>query len=156
VDWSRDALVKFGFTGFVPFAELPSADVPTAPGVYVVLRPVSIEPTWVEISPAGWFKGRDPSVSVDKLRSAWVPGAEVLYIGKAGDLRRRLNEYRRHGAGQRVGHWGGRYTWQLAGTDLLLVAWQLTLDLDAGDVESRLIAEFVTSYGQRPFANRRN
>jgi hypothetical protein len=82
VDWSRDALIKRGFTGFVPFAELPSADVPTAPGVYVVLRPVSIEPTWAETSPAGWFKGRDPSVSVDEFRSTWVPGAEVLYIGK--------------------------------------------------------------------------
>ncbi|MGH3984198.1 MAG: hypothetical protein ACREX8_06905 [Gammaproteobacteria bacterium] len=121
-----------------------------------MLRPARVEPTFVETSPAGWFKGKDPSVSVDELQSAWVPGAEVLYIGKAGDLRRRLNEYRRHGAGQRVGHSGGRYIWQLDDTDLLLVAWQLTADLDPEDVESRLIAEFVTSYGQRPFANRRN
>jgi hypothetical protein len=156
MEWSRDTLTKRGFIGFVPFAELPSADVPTAPGIYVVLRPVNVEPTLVETSPAGWFKGKDPSVSIDKLRSAWVPGAEVLYIGKASHLHRRLNEYRRHGAGRRVGHWGGRYIWQLADTDLLLVAWQLTQGLDHGDVESRLIAEFVTSYGQRPFANRRD
>ncbi|MGH3764078.1 MAG: hypothetical protein ACRDTX_02830 [Pseudonocardiaceae bacterium] len=117
---------------------------------------MSVEPAFVETSQAGWFKGKDPSVSVDKLRSAWVPGAEVVYLGKAGDLRRRLNEYRRHGAGQRAGHWGGRYIWQLAGAALLLVAWQLTADLDPEDVESLLIAEFVTSYGQRPFADRRN
>lgn len=156
MDWSRDALVRRGFTGFVPFADLPTADVPTTPGVYVVLRPGSVEPTLVETSPAGWFKGKDPSVSVAALRSAWVAGAEVLYIGKAGDLRRRLNEYRRHGAGQRVGHWGGRYIWQLADTDLLLIAWQLIPAVDPKDVESRLITEFVTSYGQRPFANRRN
>jgi hypothetical protein len=156
MEWRRGALIKRGFTGFVPFVELPSRDVPTAPGVYVVLRPVSVAPTFVEISPAGWFKGKDPSVSVNALRSAWVPGAEVMYIGKAGDLHRRLNEYRRHGSGQRVGHWGGRYIWQLADADLLLVAWQLTPGLDHGDVESRFIAEFVTSYGQRPFANRRN
>ena len=156
VDWSRDALVKRDFTGFVPFAELPAADVPTAPGIYVVWRPMSVEPTFVETGPAGWFKGKDPSVSVDELRSAWVPGAKVIYIGKAGDLHRRLNEYRRHGAGQRVGHWGGRYIWQLADASLLLVAWQETPDLDPADVESRLIVEFVASYGQRPFANRRH
>ncbi|MFZ0120682.1 MAG: hypothetical protein WAN20_17280 [Pseudonocardiaceae bacterium] len=156
MDWSRDALMRRGFTGFVPFAELPSADVPTAPGIYVVLRPVSVEPTVLETSPAGWFKGRDPSVAVEELRSAWVPSSEVLYIGKAGDLRRRLNEYRRHGVGRRVGHWGGRYIWQLADSDLLLVAWQLTPCRNPAEVESRLIAEFVTSYGQRPFANRRN
>jgi hypothetical protein len=99
MNWSRDALTKRGLTGFVPFADLPSADVPTASGVYVVLRPVSVKPTFAETSPAGWFKGKDPSVSVDELRIAWVPGTEVIYIGKAGDLHRRLNEYRRHGRG---------------------------------------------------------
>ncbi|MGH3780587.1 MAG: hypothetical protein ACRDRO_08130 [Pseudonocardiaceae bacterium] len=153
MDWSRDALVERGFTGFVPFAELPSAGVPSGPGVYVVWRPVSVEPTFVEISPAGWFKGEDPSVPVDTLRSAWVPGAEVVYIGRSGGLRRRLDDYRRHGAGQPVGHRGGRCIWQLPDPDLLLVAWQPIPDLDPGDVESRLIAEFVTSYGHRPFAN---
>ncbi|MGH4010541.1 MAG: hypothetical protein ACRDTH_20685 [Pseudonocardiaceae bacterium] len=120
-----------------------------------MLRPTIVEPTFVKISPAGWFKGKDPSVPIEELQRAWVPDAEVVYIGKAGDLRRRLNEYRRHGAGQRVGHWGGRYVWQLADRDLLLVAWQSTPAYDPEDVESRLIAEFATVYTQRPFANRK-
>jgi hypothetical protein len=76
-----------------------------------VLRPARVEPTVVGSSRAGWFKDKNPSVPVDEMRSAWVPGAEVLYIGKAGDLRRRLHEYRCQGAGQRVGHWGGCYIW---------------------------------------------
>jgi len=56
-----------------------------------VLRPASVKPTWIATSPAGWFKGKDPSVPIDKLQSAWIPGAEVLYIGKANNLRRRLH-----------------------------------------------------------------
>lgn len=155
MNWSRDALVEGGFTGFVPFAELSSVQVPTDPGVYVVLCPTSVELSFVESSPAGWFKGKDPSVAVAELKRAWVSGAEVVYIGKAGDLRRRLNEYRRHGVGRRVGHWGGRYIWQLVDRDLLLVAWQPTPDHDPEDVEAQLIDQFVAVYGQCPFANRK-
>lgn len=70
MNWSRDALVEGGFTGFVPFAELPSVQVPTGPGVYVVLCPTSVESSFVESSSAGWFKGKDPSVAVAELKRA--------------------------------------------------------------------------------------
>lgn len=36
---SGDSLDLTGFTGWPTFAELPDADVPAAPGVYVVVRP---------------------------------------------------------------------------------------------------------------------
>jgi hypothetical protein len=159
--WSADALREGGFVGFVPFAKLSTSDVPTAPGVYAVLRSSDAPPSFLEQSPGGRFKGKDPSVSTDVLASKWVEGADVLYIGKATPgsagrrgLQKRLDEYGRFGAGDPVGHWGGRYVWQLADSDQLLVAWNAT-DEDAATVESRMLRDFVDRYGVLPFANLR-
>jgi hypothetical protein len=159
--WSRRALEEGGFQGFVPFAELPTADVPLAPGVYAVLRTCDQAPRFSVASPAGRFKQKDPAVGVEVLAKRWVEGPEVLYIGKASagaagrrGLRKRLEEYRRHGAGEPVGHWGGRYVWQLEDRDDLLVAWNPTHE-DAAVVESRMLGDFIDRYGRLPFANLR-
>ncbi len=160
--WTEAGLAEAGFVGFVAFADLPLVDVPTTAGVYVVLRPGETTPVFLGQSPAGWFKGKDPSVAVERLNRKWISGISVVYIGKAGvepsgggGLRRRLGQYRRHGAGEAVGHWGGRFIWQLEDSEQLRVAWKVTLDLDPEDVESSLIADFVDVFGRLPFANLR-
>lgn len=147
------------FDGFVPFSELPTSDVPTGPGVYVVTRSAMTPPVFLPQSPAGWFKGKDPGVPLSELQASWVPCESVVYIGKANaglsgkrGLRKRLDEYRRHGAGQPVGHWGGRLIWQLADSAELLVGWRE--EPDARALEKAMIAEFVAMHGKRPFANR--
>lgn len=159
---TRKVLTDRGFSGWVPFAGLGGSEVPRVAGVYVVLRPDTSAPVFRPSSPAGRFKGRDPSVAADVLAAAWVDTATVLYVGKASagkegrrGLRKRLDEYRRHGSGQAVGHWGGRYIWQLEDSASLLVAWCPTPPgQDPGQAEFELIAEFVAAYGVRPFANR--
>jgi hypothetical protein len=152
-----------GFTGWVPFAQLPRADVPTGSGVYVVVRPNNEPPSFLDVSPAGHFKSKNPTVPVAKLATLWVPGARIVYIGKANlgstgrrGLRKRLDEFRRFGAGSPVGHYGGRCIWQLADHAQLLVGWRVTDDIDAARIETEMIAQFRAHYGARPFANMRD
>ncbi|MBX7449282.1 hypothetical protein GR927_14890 [Mycolicibacterium sp. 3033] len=152
-----------GFTGWVPFTALPTADVPAGPGVYVVVRPSDETPTFLDVSSAGHFKGKDPTVPVAELQALWVPNTRIVYIGKANlgsagvrGLRKRLDEFRRSGAGEPVGHSGGRRIWQLADHADLLVGWRVTDDTDAARIETEMIAQFRAHHGMRPFANMRN
>jgi hypothetical protein len=156
--FSRTALERAGFVGWATWRKLRLSDyaaIPPVPGAYVVFRPTATFPTFVHPSPAGWFKSQDPTVPEARLRSEWVDGAHVVYIGKADVLRRRLSQFGRFGAGEPVGHRGGRLIWQLADADTLLVGWHaITWDEAARDFERRLLAAFAEQHdGRRPFAN---
>lgn len=165
--FTRAGLEAAGFTGWMSWHTLRAskfAGVPPRPGVYVVLRPSTHEPSFVHPSPAGHFKGQNPSVPGDRLRSEWVPGAETVYIGKADfrkrrkkieALRERLGEYGAFGAGEPAAHAGGRLIWQLADANLLLVAWhEVTWAETARQYEKRLLAQFAHLHDhRRPFAN---
>ena len=96
--------------------------------MYVVYREHLNSVEFLDKNTGGWFKGRDPSVPIDRLKARWIDEAHVLYIGKADagragarGIRVRLGEYLRFGQGEPIGHRGGRYLWQLAGTDQLFV-----------------------------------
>ena len=152
--FSRSALARRGFVGWATFEKLRTQDIcPDVGGVYVVVRPDTNEPAFLDQSCGGWFKDRDPSVTHDALWANWVSDAEVVYIGKANSIRRRLREFAKFGAGQKIGHWGGRLIWQLAESNKLLVGWMATPGRDPLAVECDLIAEFRNLYGKAPFAN---
>lgn len=142
-----------GFGGWQRFSDLATAGLPAERGVYVVLRPSPSPVSFLAVSPAGWYKGKDPTVDVARLSAEWVPATAVVYIGKATRLRERLNSYRRHGSGSKAAHWGGRFIWQCSDSDDYRVGWKTTSG-DPGDVEFDLIADFQAGHGGRlPFAN---
>jgi hypothetical protein len=125
-----------GFVGWQTWDELRAAGfaaVPTDPAAYIVYRPSSSGPTFLKTSPAGHHKGKNPTESIDVLEKNWVPTSRVVYVGKANVANRRLSELARFGAGANVGHKGGRYIWQLADSDDLLVAWHV---IDWGETAS--------------------
>lgn len=105
-----------GFVGWRRWDELRGGglrEVPSAPAVYVVFRPAVGAPTFLDTNPGGRFKEKDLTVPIGVLSANWVPSSQVVYIGKANVADRRLIQFARFGAGEKVGHWGGRYIWQL-------------------------------------------
>lgn len=156
--FARASLEAVGYVGWQTWEQLRSTqltDVPRTPGCYVVYRRDTDIPAFLPANPGGRFKGKDPTIPLERMAAGRVPGANVVYVGKADDLRTRLKAYARFGAGDPVAHWGGRLIWQLADSDELLVAWcPITTTQPARDHEKILPARFAERHGgRRPLAN---
>ena len=159
----KQLLKEMGFQGFVTIGELMNNSmglVPSQMGVYVILRETDEKPRFLSKGSGGFFKGNDPNVSLSKLLNNWVDDTHIVYIGKAGGhgnvstLYKRLGQYMRFGQGESVGHWGGRYIWQLADSRDLLVCWKPLSVEEPREVEKRMIEAFKDAHkGKRPFAN---
>jgi hypothetical protein len=152
-DFSKAGLSAVGFVGWIPIHQvLDRLDAPRTGGVYAVAMATAGPPTFSETSSGGRFKAKDPTVSNYVLVSNWVQDAEIIYIGKSGNLQRRLREFAKFGQGQPIGHWGGRLIWQIS-APALVVGWKETPDNSPAFVEAEMLAAFIGIYGQRPFAN---
>lgn len=146
---------KAGFVGFKSihhYYNNPN-EITDRPGVYLILLPSDFNKTFLENGTGGFFKGKNPNVSIPELENNWVTGTPVIYIGKATSLRKRLRQYFQFGNGKSVGHYGGRYIWQLSGAHDLHVCFLPTDNYDLETIESALIQDFRTQFNARPFAN---
>jgi hypothetical protein len=153
--WTRKGLKDAGFGGWVTFDALAEelSTLPQGGGVYVVVQAVKARPDFLDTNPGGRFKDQDPTVDAPALTANWVDGAEVVYIGKADNLRRRLRQFMRFGMGVPIGHWSGRLIWQLIGSSELVVAWRETPSEVPKEVETRMLGEFRAAFAKTPFAN---
>lgn len=157
-------LQKLGFEGFTPICTLLKNEnpIPKVKGVYIILYPFENKPKFKSIGSGGHFKGKNPNVATEILENNWIKDEPIIYIGKAGSisgsatLHSRLKQYLNFGKGKPVGHWGGRYIWQLDLPEDLVICWKPTPDHDPSIIENYLIQKFKEGYNQRPFANLRD
>jgi hypothetical protein len=146
-----------GFKGFVKVSELQLScnQVPRVGGIYVVLRTSETEPKFLKHGTGGYFKEKDPNVSISKLEDKFISGSITMYIGKGDDLHERICKLLKFGNGHKIGHWGGRYLWQLSDAQDLLIAWKETPNGNPESIEKKMLEEYRKEYGKLPFANLR-
>ena len=159
---SRAFLEAEGFEGFFTVGQLHAEGcegLPNEPGVYAIVRESLDPPEFLSRSIAPIYRCQDPTRPIDELKQRWVPGAQVLYLGCARGpgvrslLRQRVKRYLRFGHGRVVGHWGGRFVWQLRDHSALRVAWKAAGAQDPAQAEAHLLARFHEQHGVLPFAN---
>lgn len=153
-----------GFAGFRTVAQLNAdrcEEIPNLRGIYAVVRESLDPPRFLAKSTAARFRDTDPTIPIGELEQLWVPGAQVLYFGRARGpgvrslLRQRVKRYLRFGHGRHVAHWGGRVIWQPSDASALRVAWKPTPKDDPARAEGRYQDAFERHHGALPFANLR-
>jgi len=155
-----EEIKKSGFEGFKTVKSLwkNSASVPKKMGVYLVLNPEYRNPEFIIPGVGGFFKGKDPNVTLEELEKKHVEDSMVVYIGKAGGIDSsatlyfRISQYLKFGQGKNIGHYGGRYIWQLANYRDLIFCWKAITE-SPRIAEIELMAEFKQQFNAMPFAN---
>ena len=156
-----ESIKKSGFKGFSQISELKinSTFIPKVKGVYLLLRPDNRKLEFVERGTGGFFKNRNPNVPISELTNRWIEEAQIIYIGKAGGdnseatLYSRLKQYLNFGQGKKVGHWGGRYIWQIKDIDDYIICWKELPDDEPRDIEIQLLGMFKEKFHRLPYAN---
>lgn len=155
---STKELKGMGFKGFIKVKDLRDnfESIPKCSGVYMVLNPNMEKFSFLEIGTGGFFKGKNPNVDISVLNDRWIDNTIVIYIGQTGStLRKRIGDYIKFGQNKPIGHWGGRYIWQIKDAESLIFCWMKVDNIAPSIIEEQLLQDFKNKYLHLPFANLR-
>lgn len=138
-------------------------EIPAASGVYWVIMPDSFLMEYMKETDGPMYgkKGKKMVYDLAKLQKRGEHyrrsenGGNILYIGKAKNLRNRLKQYYEFGyneEGYHV-HEGGRAIWQLKNNKKLQIAFKECLEEEKEEAE--LLDKYILKYGALPFGNMR-
>ena len=86
-NFTEKELESLGFAGFKSIANIRKnnyQDLPMEKGVYMILLNDRKSIAFLKEGSGGYFKQKNPNVSIATLKDNWVEKTNVLYIGKAG------------------------------------------------------------------------
>lgn len=137
--------------------------IPTTSGVYWVSMPETFCMKYREKTdgPEYGKKGKKMAYSISELNE-WGKkylkpnrGGNILYIGKAKNLQKRIRQYFEFGYNDEkyLVHEGGRAIWQLENNKELIVTYKECQNEQK--METELIDKYILEYGEMPFANQR-
>ena len=138
-------------------------EIPVTSGVYWVIMPDSFVMEYMKETdgPVYGKRGNKMAYDLAKLQKKGEHykkpehGGNILYIGKATNLRNRLKQYYEFGYNEErhYVHEGGRAIWQLRNNKKLQVAYKECSEAEKEETE--LIDKYMLEYGALPFGNMR-
>jgi ADP-ribosylglycohydrolase len=161
--YTESVIIKYKLDSYITLNEyladcrFVSEKLPRQKGVYFVIYPhESPDEAFLQEGTGGYYKGKNPNISVELLHENWVEDADILYIGETkATLRERVTALLKFGNGKNVAHRGGRLLWQHKESHNFRVYWYACSDNENPvELEKELIKDFKTHYNEkRPFAN---
>ena len=132
-------------------------DLPDVPGIYVVYWTTDTSPEFMDDAGKAMFATPTNSPHLrmkwDKIQSA-IP-TDIIYFGKADNIRRRVRLLIRFGVGKANNHQGGEWIWQIreiASAEVLVQSCPSGKQLA---FENWLLYTFYADHNDYPLANRK-
>ncbi len=130
--------------------------LPDCPGVYAVcLSDWTTRSFTADTHLARYATPVDPCQLCDKRNRILAAGfTDILYIGKASNLRKRIRQLARFGVGRDKNHKGGEWLWQLEGIEKAQLRMWCCPRGEPERIERKLLEQFKAVHGDWPLANR--